>query len=75
MAMNAKETARLHEIGDYVWALATQFHRDGRTTTLTPDEIEKLKAISSDLHGIAEARPRYWDADWTFQSLLDKWRP
>jgi hypothetical protein len=73
--VNAKETARLHEIGDYVWALAKQFHREGRATPLTPDEISKLKTISSDLHGIAEARPRYDDADWTFQSLLDKWRP
>lgn len=71
--MNTKETARLHEIGDFVWALAKEYQRDNRTTPLTREEWDKLKTISSDLHGIAEHRPRYDDADWTFHPLSSRY--
>lgn len=62
--MNAKEKARLHEVGDFLWSIAKRFHRDGRQTPLTREEASALKTISSDLHGIAEERPRYEDFDW-----------
>lgn len=67
--MNVKEKDRLHEIGDFVWALAKQFHRDGRQTPLSRSEADRLKTISSDLHGIASENQRYDDSDWSFHPL------